>query len=217
MVSQLCGNVAVTVIGAGRTDTGVHAAGQVAHVDIAARYDDAQLLHALSRMAPDDLAVRALVTVPSRFHARYDAISREYCYTIIERADPFRSRYAWRLDHSLPDDRLAEAAARLLGSHDFTALSKNNPDTPNPVCVIDRSLWQRHPDRLEYRVRANRFLYGMVRLLVGIQIDIARGRRAPEEIDILIRSAERRGRSQAAPARGLSLVEVRYPEPIFQT
>ena len=215
MLGQLSGDVPVTLTGAGRTDTGVHAAGQIAHADVTSRFDDARLAHALARMSPDDIAIRRLVTVSPRFHSRYDAISREYCYTIIERPDPFRSRYAWRVDWQLDDRLLDASAALLLGRHDFTALSKNNPDTENPVCTVDRSIWRRQSDRLEFRVRSDRFLYGMVRLLVGIQIDIARGRRQPEEIVMLIKSAAREGRSQAAPAHGLSLVEVRYPEPIF--
>ena len=215
ILGRLGGGSEVAVTGAGRTDSGVHAHGQVAHADITTRFDDARLHHALMRMSPPDLAIRSLVTVSSGFHARYGAISREYRYSIIDFPDPFRSRYAWRLDYPIDRERLDAASRRLPGRRDFTSLSKHNPGTPNSVCNVTCAEWKDVPGGLEFRVVADRFLYGMVRLLVGIQIDVARGKREPDEIDMLIEQAVRRDQSPAAPSLGLSLVEVLYPQPIF--
>lgn len=210
VLSRLCGDVPATVVGAGRTDSGVHAAGQVAHADIASRYSDEDLLYTIRRMSPTDLAVYDLRTVPDDFHARYSARRRSYRYRILLRPDPFLARYGWEL-HALPDVTLLRQAAQLLlGTHDFTSLSKHNPDTPNPVCTVYRAEWIEEGHGLDFHVTADRFLYGMVRLLVGIQYDVGRGARSLQEIPELLASGNRAGQSMAVPAKGLSLVAVEY-------
>jgi len=211
MLSRLCGDRPVNVVGAGRTDSGVHAHGQVAHADLPTRYDDAALLRALQRMSPDDLVVTALATVPVDFHARYRASSRGYRYMLIQHPDPFLARYSWRIDRRLDTALLHEAAGRFLGRHDFTTFSKHNPDTPNMICHIIRSEWTTHAGMLEYRITADRFLYGMVRLVVGMQVDVAIGRRSIDDIENMIAARDRNRQSMSAPAAGLSLVEVGYP------
>ncbi len=211
MLSRLCGNLPVNVVGAGRTDSGVHAGGQAAHADLLTRYDDASLLHALHRMSPPDLAVTALRAASPDFHARYKAWSRSYRYTIITRPDPFLARYCWRFDGALDLHLLNTTAALLLGEHDFTSLSKHNPDTPNMVCHVTRSEWREREGGAEYHVTADRFLYGMVRLLVGVQMDVGRARRPMEDIVRLLGSRDRNFQSTSAPAAGLSLVDVGYP------
>lgn len=212
MLGRIAGDVAVTVTGAGRTDSGVHAHGQAAHADIATRYDDADLMHALQRMAPADVAVYDLRTVPEAFHARYTACARSYRYTIIERADPFLARYAWRIDRPLDPDRLNAAAALALGRHDFTSLSKHNPDTPNSVCDIATAVWSARANGVVFEITADRFLYGMVRLLVGLHVDVERGRRSLDEAAGILAARDRNLQSASAPAAGLSLVDVLYPE-----
>ncbi|MEO5930967.1 MAG: tRNA pseudouridine(38-40) synthase TruA [Candidatus Kapaibacterium sp.] len=216
MLSRLAGDVPVTVVGAGRTDSGVHAHGQVAHADIITRYSAAELHHAIGRMSPDDMAITDLADAPAGFHARYAAYARSYRYSIIHHRDPFLARYAWRLDRRLDSDLLNAAAAQLHGAHDFTALSKHNPDTEKMICDISRAEWRRREDGVEFHVTADRFLYGMVRLLVGAQIDVALGRMRAERIGEIIVLRDRSFQSTAAPAHGLSLVEVSYPYPIFR-
>jgi tRNA pseudouridine38-40 synthase len=211
MLSRLAGDVPVGVVGAGRTDSGVHAHGQAAHADIATRYSDAELLHALRRMSPDDLAVTQLVTVTDEFHARYKACARSYRYIVTFRPDPFMARYAWRIDRPLDRDLLSAAAPLLLGRHDFTSLSKFNPDTPDMVCTVKRSEWLSLEDRIEFHITADRFLYGMVRQLVGLQIDIAQGGRPLDDVAELLAARDRTRQSTAAPPFGLSLVRVEYP------
>lgn len=210
MLSRLAGDRPVGVVGAGRTDSGVHAGGQVAHADIATRYTDAELRHALARMAPDDVAIAELVTVRADFHARFKACSRSYRYTIVRRADPFVARYAWLNDRPLDVARLNDAASRILGRHDFTALSKHNPDTEDMVCTVARAEWAEGRDRLWFEIDADRFLYGMVRLAVGLMVDVALGRREAA-IEAFLAGRDRNQQSASAPAHGLSLTGVGYP------
>lgn len=215
MLSRLAGDRPVAVTGAGRTDSGVHAAGQVAHADIATTLDDATLLRKLGRMSPPDLAVLELASVAPDFHARYSAWRRSYRYTILTRADPFRARYGWLMGWPVDRALLQRSAAALLGRHDFTALSKHNPDTPDPICEIVSAEWSDEDGALLFDVTADRFLYGMVRQLVGIQLDVARGRRSIEEIAAVIASGDRGQASPAVPGQGLSLVAVGYPRDPF--
>jgi tRNA pseudouridine38-40 synthase len=215
MLSRLAGDRPVTIVGAGRTDSGVHAAAQVAHADIDARMDDASLLHALRRMAPSDLAVLALTSVDRAFHARYGAHRRSYRYRILLAPDPFAVRYAWPCEWRLDGDLLRAAARGLGGRHDFTALSKNNPDTTDPLCEIVETTWSQDGSVLRFDVTADRFLYGMVRLLVGIQLDVARGRRPLADVADTIASRDRQRQSPAVPGHGLTLVAVGYPSDPF--
>ncbi len=212
MLSRISGDRPVSVVGAGRTDAGVHAAGQMAHADVNTPFDDSRLLHALRRMAPEDVSVRALRTVDPDFHARFAAHRRTYRYRLMLEPDPFRGRFAALLWYQPDVDRLRQSAVRLLGSHDFTALSKHNPDTENRICCVEAADWVVPDDlSLEFIITADRFLYGMVRLLVGIQLDVARGRLEPSDIDAIIASRDRHRQSPSVPARGLVLERVGYP------
>ncbi len=211
MLARLAGDVPVTVVGAGRTDSGVHAHGQAAHADIATRYGDSELLHALRRMSPADIAITELRGVPAGFHARYSACARSYRYRIHHSPDPFAARYSWYLDRQLDVALLNAAAEGLVGIHDYTALSKHNPDTPNMLCNVATAAWHAGPGGLEFAITADRFLYGMVRLVVGMQVDVALGRRPMQDIGLVLASRNRAGQSAMAPAAGLSLVDVAYP------
>jgi len=215
LLTSLCSGFPVTVVGSGRTDAGVHADWQVAHADVSTRLDDARLLHALRRMAPSDLAVRDLATTSPDFHARFKAFRRTYRYRIITSPNPFLSRYAYRYDAPLDVEALRRAAPTFLGTHDFTTLSKHNPDTPNPICTVERSEWREVEGGMEFWVSSNRFLYGMVRLLVGIQLEVARGKRSAEELPNVIAARDRSQQGMAVPPQGLSLVRVEYPLPLF--
>ncbi|MGE3800769.1 MAG: tRNA pseudouridine(38-40) synthase TruA [Candidatus Kapaibacterium sp.] len=215
MLSRLNGDRPVAVVGAGRTDSGVHAEGQVAHADVEIRYDDSELLYTLRKMSPADLVISNLQTVSNDFHARYSARRRSYRYRIITTPNPFLVRYAWHLPIELNVDAMRTAAQLLIGTHDYTTLSKHNPDTPNPICEIYRADWVESGGQLDFHVTANRFLYGMVRLLVGFQYDVGRGSRTAAELPELLKAADRGLQSMAVPAVGLSLVNVEYDELIF--
>ena len=215
MLSRLNSNRPVAVVGAGRTDSGVHAEGQVAHAEVEIRYDDSELLYTLGKMSPADLVISNLQTVPNNFHARYSARRRSYRYRIITTPNPFLARYAWHLPLELNVEAMRVAAQLLLGTHDYTTLSKHNPDTPNPICEVYRAEWVESGEQLDFYVTANRFLYGMVRLMVGFQYDVGRGSRIATELLELLKAADRGLQSMAVPAVGLSLVNVEYDELIF--
>lgn len=212
---RLARDTRVVVIGAGRTDAGVHANGQVAHVNMPGIYDIDDLHRRVCRMLPHDLNVSSIELVPSAFHARFRAVSRTYRYTVLRHRDPFRSRYAWLVERPLDADRLEPAAQRLVGRHDFTGLSKLNADTQDPVCLVTSARWLISNETYDFEITAERFLYGMVRLCVGLMVDIAIGRRQSEDVDRLIEAKNRSLQSPLAPARGLSLVQVQYPGDFF--
>ena len=216
MLSRLCGDRSITIVGAGRTDSGVHAYGQVAHADLGTRYDDDQLLKALQRMSPSDLVIANLSTVDDEFHARYSARRRSYRYRIIRKPDPFLARYAWYLPFELDVNTMNDVALYFRGTHDYTALSKHNPDTPDAVCEVYSAQWHDGGIHLDFHITANRFLYGMVRLLVGVQYDVGRGARGAEEVPEILKSKDRSRQSVAAPTTGLSLIHVDYENSAFQ-
>ena len=209
--SRLAGNRPVHVIGAGRTDAGVHARGQIAHVDIDWSGDPGDLLRRASRMLPSDIALRSLSDAPAGFHARFSASQRHYTYAIIRHADPFKARYAWHLDADLDESLLRRGAESLSGQHDFTGLSKVNPDTLNPRCRVSISRWSIVGGELHFDIAADRFLYGMVRLIVGLLVEVARHRRPQDDVRRAIQECDRALQSPMAPARGLALVGVDYP------
>lgn len=211
IVGRLERGADVSIVAAGRTDAGVHATAQVAHVDLerAASIDD--LRYRLNRMLPEDIYLSDVRPAESGFHARFRAVRRQYCYELVRGRDPFSARYSWQIDHDLEPDRMRSAAAALIGRHDFTALSKVNPDTPGMICDLQRLEILEEGGRLRFVIESDRFLYGMIRLLVGLLVDVGRGRRPVEEAARVLASRDRSMQSQAAPASGLFFSRVWYP------
>lgn len=203
---------------AGRTDRGVHAVGQVVSVDLDWRDTDRALRDALNSIAPPDLSISDVATVADSFHARYDALSREYRYRIIVAAVPpvLERRYAWWRHADLDGDRAADACKRFVGEHAFGTFAgsgrSQSLDTDELVRHISICEWrttdagQRH----ELRVVANGFLPQMVRNIVGAVARIGSGKREPAWIDELIAANDRRVLGDAAPPQGLVLWRVRY-------
>lgn len=200
-----------TVVGAGRTDSGVHATGQVAHVDLAEEYRTDELLYRMNRMLPDDVAVRDIRNVPGDFHARFRAFRRRYRYRIMTDRNPFESRYSWFVQDQLSVPQMIEAGRGILGRRDFTPLSKVNPDTPNMVCDVSRIDLLEVEGGIELVIESDRFLYGMVRIVTGLLVDVGRGSRPVTDISTILASTDRTLQSQAAPARGLYFERVWYP------
>lgn len=206
----------IPIIGSGRTDAGVHATGQVVHADlVGARIPVERIPIALNTRLPKDVRVRAAAFVAPDFHARYDAIEREYAYSIALTPSVFTRHTRWLPELPYSVTALIEAAPLMEGRHDFTTFSKINPDRPDHVCDLRHCRVEHHTDHLIIRLRADRFVYGMVRSIVGALMDIARGRRsAPEVLDALA-ACDRARASQIAPAHGLNLWRVRYASAIF--
>lgn len=206
---------AATVIGAGRTDTGVHALAQVIAFEVVWRHDDSVLLRALNAVLPPDIALQDLRRQPG-FHPRFDALSRTYAYTVIHAAQrqPLWHGRGWHIYGPCDLDVLRQTAALLLGEHDFATFG-HPPKGTNTVRQVLRSEWELHPEpfgrRLVYRVEANAFLEHMVRRLVGTQIDVARGLMSVADFQSAFAAADLGRAGTLAPPQGLTLESVSYP------
>jgi tRNA pseudouridine38-40 synthase len=203
-----------SVVAAGRTDSGVHATGQVAGVVVARKWTAAELQRALNAVLPRDIWIAAAAAAGDAFHARYDAVARGYAYRVgttpVSRS-PFRRRWCWSLGYALPVQRLNEAAVRFMGTHSFRAFAKTGQPERGEQCTVHRSEWREHRDAVVvFHVVANRFLHHMVRYMVGTMVDVARGRRSAEEIDLMLGGDATVVTSGPAPAEGLYLTRVYY-------
>ena len=206
----------VRVIGAGRTDAGVHARGQGAHFDTASRLGPAALRKALNAVLPEDLAVVAAREVPPGFHARHDAIAKCYVYRVLNRAapSPERRRTTWHIRSRLDLDAIRQAAACLVGDHDFAAFRGAHggaPEGERTQRTLDRLEVSRAGDELRLRAEGRSFLRYMVRNLAGTLVDVGLRRRTPAEVADILASRDRARAGPTAPAQGLCLEAVRYP------
>jgi tRNA pseudouridine38-40 synthase len=204
----------VTLTVAGRTDAGVHAAGQVAHADLSADLDPDRLVRRLARLLPPDVRVRAVTAVPEAFDARFSALRRHYRYriaTAAHGAEPLRARDTLSWPHPLDLDAVNAASEGLLGEHDFAAFCKRR-EGATTVRALQRLSWARAGDGVvEAAVSADAFCHSMVRSLVGALLDVGRGRRAVAWPAGLLTRGERASEVPVAPAHGLVLVAVDYP------
>lgn len=205
------------VSGAGRTDTGVHSVGQVAHWDSCTSLDVPELERALNAVLDKDIRLYDLQAVPAEFHARYSAIRREYRYYLTDSGRPdsvLKRRHAWLFPlESLDPEILDRAAACLDGELDFSAFSKTGTVTRSNLCRIDLSVWEREEAEMTFTIRADRFLRGMVRMLVGGMVAVAANHAGLEEFRAALREKRHWKPAMPAPARGLTLMRVEYPEP----
>jgi tRNA pseudouridine38-40 synthase len=202
----------ISVTGAGRTDAGVHARGQVANARIdgpAPPITPSRLMAALNGVLPSDIAVLACQEVPEDFHARFSARSRRYSYTIATVQSALDRDRAWFVPFMLSDDTLAACTLMILGSHDFSSFCRaESPE--NRICTVTAAAWRRTPGRLVFGITADRFLHGMVRSLVGTMVDAGRGYISTGEFASAMAAARRTEGGPAAPAHGLVLEEVGY-------
>ena len=203
-------------VGAGRTDTGVHAAYYVVHFDCAEPVADAdRFLYKLNMILPEDIAVDSLTPVAEDAHARFSASEREYLYIIERRKNPFSRHAAWQYYVPLDVTRMNEAAALLCGFEDFTSFAKLNSNNKNNICRLIHAGWEEDGDTLRFTIRADRFLRNMVRAVVGTLVDVGRGRLTVDDFRNIVAARDLSLSSGGAPARGLFLNDVRYPDEIF--
>jgi tRNA pseudouridine38-40 synthase len=192
---------------AGRTDTGVHALGQVASVEVEGGAPAERAAEALDAVLPDDVAVVAAEPAPEEFHARSSARSRTYRYRIFRRRtpSPFEHRRSWWLPRPLDEERLADSAELLLGEHDFTAFTPTETQHRVFVREVSAAAWHRRGDHLDFEITADSFLRHMVRTLVGTMVELP-----PERIEPLLQGRPRAEAGQTAPPWGLYLLSVDY-------
>ena len=205
-----------TVVGAGRTDAGVNAASMVSHVDLPVDTDTTQLKYKLNRILPPDIAVSDILRVKNDAHARFDAVSRRYCYYVTTAKSPFARRYAYRLTSSVDFEAMNRAAALLPEYTDFTSFSKLHTDVKTNNCKVTFAQWrQTGENEWLFEIEADRFLRNMVRAIVGTLLLVGRGKMTLDGFRAVIENKARGEAGDSAMGEALFLVGVEYPESLF--
>ncbi len=205
----------IDVVGAGRTDAGVHAKQMFCHFDFDSIDDKKDLAYRLNAFLPDDIAVQEIRTVVDGAHARFDAIERTYEYWLVREKDPFLFDYAHWVKHPLDLPAMNEAAKMLLEYTDFECFSKSNTDVKTFNCDVREAYWQDCGDKWVFTITADRFLRNMVRAVVGTLLDVGLKKIKSEDMHRIIASKDRSEAGVSVPAKGLYLTKVIYPKDIF--
>ena len=204
----------IQVVGCGRTDTGVHASDYVLHVDLPDNFSVHDLVYKLNNMLPNDIRVYNIIPVAADAHARFDADSRSYVYKMVFGKDPFRQNTVYRYDQSgQPDhDFMNEAAALLLDYKEFFPFCKTHADTDTYKCDVRHSKWEKISDaEWHYNITSDRFLRGMVRMIVGMTINVGLGRLSLDTVKDSLDKQTRLQRAWSVSAQGLYLSRITYP------
>jgi tRNA pseudouridine38-40 synthase len=210
-------NEKISTVGAGRTDAGVHAEFFCAHFDSISPelLTIANLIFRLNQYLPVDISVKSLKKVIPDANARYSAISRTYKYYISRIKDPFSDNSSWYL-HGKIDKSVMNYACEMLFHHsDFTSFSRLHSGTKSNICKIYKAIWEESDNRLVFTIKADRFLRNMVRAIVGTMVEIGFGKTNVKEFEEIILAKDRCKAGKSAPAKGLFLVDIEYPEEIF--
>lgn len=206
----------IDVVGAGRTDAGVHAQQMIAHFDYHSLIDVNQVADKLNRILPQDIVVFEVKRVNAEAHARFDATARTYKYYITTQKDPFQRNYTYRIPYPLDIDKMNEAARILFEYEDFTSFSKLHGDTKTNLCTIMKAEWIYQDNHtLVFTIQANRFLRNMVRAIVGTLIEVGRNKLSLKEFREVIEQKDRGVAGTSVPGQALFLVQVDYPDTIF--
>lgn len=200
----------IDIIGQGRTDAGVHASGQTAHLDLSEEVDIYRLINGVNGLVGDTIYIKHIEPVKPDFHARFDALTRKYRYTILDYPSPLMIDKGWYSGSTIKLAELNACANMLIGEHDFNGFSKFNEENYTTICNVFDAKWVNQPNCVYFEIEANRFLRNMVRRLVGTMIEVSRGKLTREEFgEILLNNTEAKA-AFTAPAKGLNLNEVFY-------
>jgi tRNA pseudouridine38-40 synthase len=205
----------ISIVGSGRTDTGVHCVQQFFHADINKEIERQELLVRLNSFLPRDIAIRDILPVKPDAHARYNARERAYEYHITTRKNPLLVGRAYYFFKKCDVELMNEAASLLVGEHDFTSFSKVKTDVNHFVCTIKKAHWVKNGEKLIFTISANRFLRGMVRAIVGTLLEVGSHRISVKEFQTIIKSKDRKKAGMNVPAEGLYLTRVKYPNNTF--
>jgi tRNA pseudouridine38-40 synthase len=203
-------NENINLIGAGRTDSGVHALGQTANFRTENEIDLYRFKHSLNSILPRDIAVKTIVEVDEDFHARYDAVIRSYIYLISKGKSPFYDKYSWWYHGLLNCDKLNSLSEYLIGEKNFTAFSRKASETENKICHIRNIRWKDWKDLVIFYVEADRYLHGMVRTMVGTLLHALKLNLNIDYLSGVLNSKDRESAGEAVPSKGLFLYKVKY-------
>lgn len=208
----------VEIIGAGRTDTGVHAREMFAHFDTDFFPNERiGFLNSLNKLVGRDIAIYDILPVKDDAHARFDALSRTYRYYITSKKTPFNYDFSYRIEHPLDVDAMNLGAKLLLETEDFTSFAKLHTDTKTNICNVTQAKWEANKDTasLVFTIKADRFLRNMVRSVVGTLIMVGTHKIDIEDFKNIIMAKDRCAAGTSAPAQGLFLEKIEYPSDIF--
>jgi len=201
----------IAVVGAGRTDTGVHASFYVLHFDVSNEIQEPEkLVYHLNRFLPGDIAVQNIKKVNNDFHARFSAASRTYKYFISTVKDPFNTETCYQFTIPLDVEKMNEAAKTLFEYTDFTSFAKLHTDVKTNNCKIFQAEWERNDNQLVFTIKADRFLRNMVRAIVGTLLEIGKGKITGDDFRSIIEMKNRGAAGTSAPPQGLFLVDIGY-------
>ena len=206
----------IDIVGAGRTDSGVHARTMIAHFDWDGdAFDNDELCMKMNRFLPKDISIHSIKEVTSDAHARFSAISRTYSYTVTTKKDAFLYDYKYRLFFKPDIEVMNHLCKILLETDDFTSFSKLHTDVKTNICNVKYARWEQNGDDFVFTIQADRFLRNMVRSIVGTLLQAGRGRLSESEFRQIIDAKDRGVAGESAPAHALFLENVEYPQEIW--
>ena len=207
-------NDKIAIVGAGRTDAGVHALQMFAHFDTDVELEEKDLVYKLNSFLPKDIAIHSVFKVGEEVHARFDALSRTYLYRITLIKNAFTFDNALYVKQDLDVDKMNEASKILFHYNDFQCFSKSRTDVKTYNCDITKAEWFYENDELHFVIKADRFLRNMVRAIVGTMINIGVGKLSEEDLHTIIQSKSRSEAGYSVPAHALYLTHIEYPNTI---
>lgn len=205
----------IKITGAGRTDAGVHAKQLFAHFDFEEIESIDGFIFKSNSFLPKDISIKNILKVKEDAHARFDAVKREYEYLISLQKNPFLEDFAYHINNKPNVDLMNEAAKLLLRHRDFQCFSRSKSDVKTYNCTIVKAVWEANNNTLIFTIGADRFLRNMVRAIVGTLLDVGYGKTSLADFKIILKSKSREEAGASAPAKGLYLTKVTYPDGIF--
>lgn len=210
-LTRLNSNVPVSVVGCGRTDTGVHAKQYFLHVDLPEIPDTEQFKYKLNKMLSGNISIQRIYLVDPDLHARFSATTRTYRYFIHQHKDPFLNEFSWHYPQKLDLEAMNEAAKELLGKQDFTSLSKLHTDVKTNICTVNNAQWIKvNEDQIYFEITADRFLRNMVRATVGTLMEVGLGKIDRQDFRQILDKRDRGAAAVSVPAKGLFLWKIEY-------
>jgi len=205
------------LVAAGRTDTGVHAKQMYAHFESDKIEDTVDLVFRLNSFLPEDISVKRILEVPAEAHARFNATERTYEYWLVQQKNPFYSDTAHYVNRQLDVQKMNKVAKMMLEYTDFECFSKSQTDVKTYLCDLKKAKWQATEDCLVFSITADRFLRNMVRAVVGTLLEVGLGKWTIDDVKYILESKDRSKAGTSVPAKGLYLVDIKYPEKIIKS